>query len=66
MEKVLVIGPFNDAMKKALLESFSPEFFLEFITSRDDYDKLADADYTILRTLTIDANDIAGMSLPKR
>ena len=40
MEKVLVIGPFNDAMKKALLESFPPEFSLEFITSRDDYGKL--------------------------
>lgn len=61
MEKVLVIGPFNDAMKKALLESFPPEFSLEFITSRDDYGKLADADYTILRTLSINADDIAGM-----
>ena len=61
MENVLVIGPFNDAMKKALLDAFPEEFSLEFITSRDDYGKLAEADYTILRTLNIDANDIAGM-----
>lgn len=61
MEKVLVIGPFNDAMKKALLEAFPAEFTLEFITGHEDYGKLAEADYTILRTLTIDANDIAGM-----
>lgn len=61
MEKVLVIGPFNQGMKSALLSAFPKDFELEFIGSRDDYGKLADADYAILRTLTITADDIAGM-----
>lgn len=65
MEKVLVIGPFNDNMKKALLEAFPAEFSLEFITSRDEYGRLADADYVILRTLTLGADDIAGMKRVK-
>jgi len=65
MEKVLVIGPFNEGMKSALADAFPPEFALEYITGREDYGKLADADYCILRTLTLTAQDIAGMGRMK-
>lgn len=65
MEKVLVIGPFNEGMKNALLGAFPEDFSLEFINSREDYGGLADADYAILRTLTITADDIAGMKKMK-
>lgn len=61
MEKVLVIGPFNENMRRALRESFPENFSLEFIGSRDEYDRLAGADYVILRTLNITAEDIALM-----
>lgn len=61
MEKVLVIGPFNESMKQALAQSFDERFELEYITSRDEYDRIKDADYIILRTLDLNADDIAGM-----
>lgn len=65
MEKVLVIGPFNESMKQALAQSFDERFELEYITSRDEYDRIKDADYIILRTLDLNADDIAGMQSVK-
>ena len=65
MEKVLVIGPFNDSMKKALADAFDERFDLEYITSRDEYSRIADADYIILRTLNLNAEDIASMDKVK-
>ncbi len=62
MEKVLVIGPFNEAMKAALRDSIdATRFELEYITSRDEYEKIAGADYIVLRTLNLDADDISKM-----
>jgi hypothetical protein len=40
MEKVLVVGPFNSAMKAALNEALSDKFELEYITSREEYGRL--------------------------
>lgn len=65
MEKVLVIGPFNEAMKRALAQSFDERFELEYITSREEYGRIADADYVILRTLDLNADDISTMSKVK-
>lgn len=65
MEKVLVIGPFNEAMKRALETSFDDHFSLEYITSREEYGRMADADYIILRTLDLNADDIAAMKKVK-
>jgi len=65
MEKVLVIGPFNESMKKALADAFDDRFSLEYITSREEYDRIADADYIILRTLNLNAEDIAAMNKVK-
>ncbi len=65
MEKVLVIGPFNEEMKNSLARSFDDRFELEYITSKDEYGRLADADYVILRTLTLDADDIGRMGRVK-
>lgn len=61
MEKVLVIGPFNESMKSALAQAFDQRFELEYITSRDEYDQIKSADYIILRTLDLNAQDIAAM-----
>lgn len=65
MEKVLVIGPFNESMKSALEQSFDERFALEYITSREEYSRIADADYIILRTLDLNAEDIAAMKKVK-
>ena len=65
MEKVLVIGPFNESMKKALADAFDDRFSLEYITSREEYGRIADADYIILRTLNLNAEDIAAMNKVK-
>lgn len=65
MEKVLVIGPFNESMKSALAQSFDGHFSLEYITSREEYGRIADADYVILRTLDLNTNDIAAMKKVK-
>lgn len=65
MEKVLVIGPFNELMKHALTEAFDNRFLLEYITTRDEYGKIADADYIILRTLDLTAKDISDMNKVK-
>lgn len=65
MEKVLVIGPFNESMKGALAQAFDKRFALEYITSREEYGRIADADYIILRTLALNAEDIAAMKKVK-
>ena len=61
MERVVVTGPFNEVMKQALKKAFPDDFELEYITSRKEYKRLSQADYTILRTLNYTAEDIAGM-----
>lgn len=65
MEKVLVIGPFNESMKSALEQAFDERFALEYITSREEYNRITDADYIILRTLDLNAEDIAAMKKVK-
>lgn len=65
MEKVLIIGPFHEAMKAALRNSLADKFELKFITSRDEYAALADADYVILRTLNLTAEDMKIMTKVK-
>lgn len=42
MEKVLIIGPFNETMKKALENALADDFELSFITRRDEYGRLAE------------------------
>lgn len=62
MERVMVVGPFNATMRAALRGAFPASFALEFLTSYEEYDRLRDADYVILRTLEIkgDAFDKLG------
>ncbi|MFP3040993.1 hypothetical protein LQZ19_04120 [Treponema primitia] len=58
MEKIVVAGPFNDEMKTCLKEELPTGFELKFISSRDEYAEFGDADYIILRTLSIQKEDI--------
>lgn len=59
MEKVVIIGPFNPTMRTALEKSFDSEVFkLEFAGESIDSEQVRDADYIILRTLSMDARCI--------
>ena len=59
MEKIVIAGPFNAGMKKAL-EAAIPQdrFEIEYITSPEEYDRFLTADYVVLRTLSIGAADM--------
>lgn len=66
MEKVVVIGPFNPAMRAALKDAVPAERFeLEFTGEEMDRDKMRYADYIILRTLSIDAECMGGLERVK-
>ena len=59
MEKIVVAGPFNPSMRKALSEAIAQDAFeMEYIASPEEYGKFEEADYVILRTLSIDAEQM--------
>lgn len=59
MEKIVVAGPFNPAMRRALADAIPQDAFeMEYIDSAEQYDRFAQADYVILRTLSIDAQQM--------
>lgn len=58
MEKVFVVGPFNQEMRNAIRGKLPERFEIEYVTSKSDYSRLAEADYIIIRTLTMTAEDI--------
>jgi len=53
MEKVCVVGPFNPAMRKALQEAFPAEFELDYVPAYEDFPRLKEADYIVMRTLEL-------------
>lgn len=59
MERVMVAGPFNEAMRQALEEAFPASFQLEYLTGCEQFDRLKEADYVILRTLELKGEAIA-------
>ena len=66
MEKVMVIGPFNEAMGAALKAAIPADRFeLEFIGESMEYDWEGNADYIILRTLSIDAKQMGHLKKVK-
>ena len=54
-----MVGPFNQEMQGAIRGNLPDQFELEYVTSKADYSRLAGADYIIIRTLTMTAEDIA-------
>ena len=58
----MIVGPYNEDMKRAIRQAFLGAFELEYITSREEYCRLANADYAIVRTLSFTAEDIAWMT----
>lgn len=59
MEKVFVVGPFNQKMREAIRENLPEQFSLDFVRDKSEYSRLEQADYVIIRTLTMTAEDIA-------
>ena len=62
METVAVFGPFNQAMQSALQNSLSALRFRLVFSPEMDADLLEQADYVILRTLRLDAPEIARLN----
>ena len=65
MEKIVITGPFNNEMKQALESHLADRFEIQYITTPEEFGALEDADYTILRTLSYKAEDIAKMEKMK-
>ena len=61
MKKLVLTGPYSPAMRAAVLRRLPTDFTVDYVESREDYKKLHDADYTIIRTLNFNAEDIASM-----
>lgn len=62
MEKVFVVGPFNGFMRSALEHALPADAYkLEYLEDTCEYGQLKDADYVILRTLPIDAEQMANL-----
>ncbi len=53
MEKIALVGPYDPEIKALLLHSIPAGFTLQEIACENEYDRLQDANYIILRTLTI-------------
>lgn len=66
MEKIVVAGPFNPKMIKALEKEILSEYFkIIYINSSEQYNEFEDASYIILRTLAIGRETIEKMGRVK-
>lgn len=57
-EKAAIIGPIDDIGKKTIHEGLDCDFDVIEIASKEEYQKLADCSYAILRTLKLNGEDI--------
>lgn len=51
MEKIAITGPFDAQMQAAILEELPEGFEIILVPSPDEFDKLQDVDYIIMRTV---------------
>ena len=65
MEKILVLGPFNTTMRRELQRWIPADRFLLEFAEEIQPEQLAEADYIILRTLRLDAAEIAELNHAK-
>lgn len=65
MEKIVVLGPFNEAMQSALKEAIPSGQFELIFSGEIRQELLSDADYIILRTLSIKAPEITYLTKTK-
>lgn len=59
MKKIALIGPYNENQRRLLYENVPKGFEMYDVPTRDDYAKLADAEYIIIRTIRLTGEDIA-------
>lgn len=65
MERIVVAGPFNEAMRAALQDAFSDQRVELLFTAEIRQELLDSADYVILRTLSIGKEQLATMNRTK-
>ena len=59
MKKIALVGPYNTNTRKVLHETVPDGFEIYDVPTVDDFGKLADADYIIIRTIKMNGQDIA-------
>lgn len=60
MPVIALVGPFNSVIKRQIKANLPDGFQLIHIPTREDYSKLAEADYIIIRTLQLTGEDLNG------
>ena len=59
MKKIALTGPYNEESRKTLHETVPEGFEIYDVKTPEEYAKLADADYIIIRTIKMNGDDIA-------
>ena len=59
MKKIALVGPYNTNTRKVLHETVPDGFEIYDVPTAEDFGKLADADYIIIRTIKMNGQDIA-------
>lgn len=59
--KLAMIGPYPAGVKQTLVENLPCDFEVISVASTEEYDNLRDADFILLRTLKINAQQIASL-----
>jgi len=59
MKTIALVGPYNQVIRKALGEATPEGFNLIDIPTPDDYPRLEEADYVIIRTINLSGSDLS-------
>lgn len=62
MKKIALTGPYNDNTRRVLHETVPDGFEIYDVKSPDEYAKLSDADYIIIRTIKMNGADLDAAS----
>lgn len=61
MKKIALTGPYNENTRRILHESVPAGFEMFDVHTPEEYGKLTDADYIIIRTIKLNGKDLAGV-----
>lgn len=61
MKKIVIAGPYNDDIKNYLEERLSGKYIITYVTKQEEFSKVKDAEFVVLRTLYMDAEIINSM-----
>ena len=59
MKKIALVGPYHPKTRETLYQMCPAGFDLYDVPTREDYSKLSEADYVIIRTIRLEGGDLA-------